>query len=47
MNIFRYYPSNPRKLDPDMEKRIFIHSLVIPAAFVVAFWIVEITEQTI
>ncbi len=29
-----------------MEKRIFIHSLIIPAAFVFAFWIVEIIEQT-
>ncbi|MDD4109411.1 MAG: rhomboid family intramembrane serine protease [Prolixibacteraceae bacterium] len=47
MNLFRYYPSNPKRLDPEMEKRIFFHSLIIPAAFVVAFWIVEITEQTI
>jgi len=45
MKIFNYYPSNPRKLDPELEKRIFFHSLVIPAAFVVAFWMVEITER--
>jgi membrane associated rhomboid family serine protease len=45
MPIFRYYPSNPRKLDPGMEKRIFIHSLIIPAAFVLVFWIVEIAKQ--
>ena len=29
-----------------MEKRIFIHSLIFSAAFVVAFWIIEIIEQT-
>jgi len=46
MGIFKYYPSNPKKLDPEMEKRIFIHSLIIPAVFVLAFWIVEIIEQT-
>ncbi|QGY45442.1 rhomboid family intramembrane serine protease [Maribellus comscasis] len=47
MGIFKYYPSNPKKLDPEMEKRIFIHSLIFPAAFVVVFWIVEIIEQTL
>lgn len=46
MGIFNYYPSNPKKLAPEIEKRIFIHSLIIPAAFVLAFWIVEIIEQT-
>ncbi|MCK3683296.1 rhomboid family intramembrane serine protease [Maribellus sp. YY47] len=46
MSLFRYYPSNPTKLDPEMEKRIFFHSLVFPAAFVLAFWIVEIIEQS-
>ncbi|HKI88626.1 MAG TPA: rhomboid family intramembrane serine protease [Draconibacterium sp.] len=46
MGLFNYYPSNPKKLDPEMEKRIFIHSLIIPAAFVLAFWIVEIIEKT-
>jgi membrane associated rhomboid family serine protease len=44
MRLFTYYPSNPRRLDPDMEKRIFFHSLVIPAAFVFLFWMVEIIE---
>ncbi|WP_343332387.1 rhomboid family intramembrane serine protease [Draconibacterium aestuarii] len=29
-----------------MEKRIFIHSLLFPLAFVLVFWIVEIVEQT-
>lgn len=46
MGLFNYYPSNPKKLDPEMEKRIFIHSLIIPAVFVFVFWIVEIIEQT-
>lgn len=46
MGIFKYYPSNPRKLDPEMEKRIFLHSLVFPAAFIFVFWIVEIVEVT-
>lgn len=30
----------------ELEKRIFIHSLIFPAIFVLAFWIVEIIEQT-
>lgn len=45
MSLFKYYPSNPKKLDPEMEKRIFIHSLLFPLAFIVVFWIVEIIEQ--
>ena len=47
MGIFKYYPSNPKKLNPEMEKRIFFHSLIFPALMVFVFWIVEITEQTI
>jgi membrane associated rhomboid family serine protease len=46
MRLFTYYPSNPKKLDPEMEKRIFFHSLVFPAAFVFVFWMVEIIEVT-
>ncbi len=46
MALFRYYPSNPKKLDYKLEKRIFFHSLILPAAFVFTFWIVEIIEQT-
>ncbi len=45
MKLFNYYPSNPKKLDPEIEKRIFFHSMVFPAAFVVAFWMVELVEQ--
>ena len=46
MGLFNYYPSNPKKLDTELEKKIFIHSLIFPAAFVFMFWIVEIIEQT-
>ena len=44
MKLFNYYPSNPKKLDTEMERRIFFHSLLFPALFVLAFWIVEIFE---
>lgn len=46
MSLFKYYPSNPKKLDYKMEKRIFIHSLLFPLAFILLFWAVEIIEQT-
>ncbi len=46
MGLFNYYPSNPKKLDQEMEKRIFFHSLFFPAVFVFVFWMVEIFEQT-
>jgi len=45
MRLFRYYPSNPKKLDPELEKKIFYHSLILPAVFVAVLWIVEIVEQ--
>jgi membrane associated rhomboid family serine protease len=47
MKIFNYYPSDPKKPDQDTEKKIFFHSLLIPAAFVAAFWIVKIIEHTL
>lgn len=47
MGIFKYYPNNPKKLDPELEKRIFFHSLILPAAFVFVFWMIEIAEQTL
>lgn len=47
MPLFKYYPSNPKKLDKEMEKRIFFHSLFFPLAFVLVFWVVEIIEQTL
>jgi hypothetical protein len=46
MGLFNYYPSNPKKLDPEMEKKIFFHSLFFPVLFVFIFWIIEIFEQT-
>jgi len=46
MGLFKYYPSNPKKLNHEMEKRIFFHSLIFPGAFVFVLWIVEIIEQT-
>lgn len=46
MRLFKYYPSNPKETDIELEKKIFIHSLIFPAAFVFVFWIVEIIEQT-
>ncbi len=47
MGIFKYYPSNPKKLDHELEKRIFFHSLIFPAIFVFLFWMIEIAEQTL
>lgn len=47
MALFKYYPSNPRKLDMQLEKRIFYHSLFLPSVFVLLFWVVEIVEQTL
>jgi len=44
MRYFRYYPSNPKKLDPELEKKIFLHSLFIPFLFVLSFWIVKTIE---
>ncbi|WP_163323889.1 rhomboid family intramembrane serine protease [Draconibacterium mangrovi] len=44
MPLFRYYPSNPKNLDPEMEKKIFFHSLLFPALFVLLLWIVKIVE---
>lgn len=46
MPLFRYYPSNPRNLDLEMEKKIFFHSLLFPALFVLLLWVVKIIEQT-
>ncbi len=46
MPLFRYYPSNPKKLDTEVEKKIFIHSLLLPAAFVLLMWIVKLIEVT-
>lgn len=47
MALYKYYPHDPNKQDPEVEKKIFFHSLIFPAAFIVAFWVVEIVEQSI
>lgn len=44
MRFFRYYPSNPKNLDPELEKKIFYHSLLIPFLIVLIFWFVKIVE---
>jgi len=44
MPIFRYYPSNPANLNTEMEKKIFIHSLLFPAAFVALMWLIKLIE---
>lgn len=46
MGLFRYYPSNLQNLDPELEKKIFFHSLLFPTIWILVFWIVEIVEQT-
>ncbi|WP_319590658.1 rhomboid family intramembrane serine protease [uncultured Draconibacterium sp.] len=46
MPLFRYYPSNPKNLDPEMEKKIFFHSLLFPSIFVMLLWMVKIIELT-
>ncbi|AHW60715.1 membrane protein [Draconibacterium orientale] len=33
-------------MDPEMEKKIFFHSLLFPAVFVLLLWLVKIIEQT-
>lgn len=44
MSIFRYYPSNPSRMDTDTEKKIFKHSLLFPSLFIFLFWLVKIID---
>ncbi len=46
MQLFNYHPSNPKEVDPELEKKIFLHSLLFPAIFIFLFWMIEIIEQT-
>lgn len=46
MQLFNYHPSNPKEVDIELEKKIFLHSLLFPAIFVFLFWMIEIIEQT-
>lgn len=45
MPVFRYYPSNPKDLDLEVERKIFKHSLLFPGVFVTFFWISKIIEE--
>lgn len=44
MGIFGYYPHNSSKEDKELEKKIFRHSLLFPAIFVLLFWLVKLVE---
>lgn len=44
MGIFGYYPHNASKEDKELEKKIFRHSLLFPAIFVMLFWLVKLVE---
>jgi membrane associated rhomboid family serine protease len=47
MPLFRYYPPKPGSTDPELEKKIFRHSLVFPSLFLLAFWLVFLVETTL
>lgn len=47
MRIFNYYPGQDKSHDPEMEKKIFRHSLVFPSLFLLAFWLVFVVEQAL
>ncbi|MHA7108568.1 rhomboid family intramembrane serine protease [Sunxiuqinia elliptica] len=47
MPLFNYYPSSGDSHDPELEKKIFKHSLVFPTLFLVAFWLVFLVESTL
>lgn len=45
MGLFNYYPDNHKGEGLDLEKKIFVHSLIFPTAFVMLFLIIESIEQ--
>lgn len=45
MPLFNYFPPK-HEVDPEMEKKIFKHSLVFPSLFLLAFWLVYLVEST-
>ncbi len=47
MPLFNYYPPKHESTDPELEKKIFKHSLVIPSLFLLAFWLVFLVESTL
>lgn len=44
MPIYRYFPHNTAADDRELEKKIFRHSLLLPAFVVGLFWLVKIVE---
>ncbi|WP_321290358.1 rhomboid family intramembrane serine protease [uncultured Sunxiuqinia sp.] len=47
MGLFHYFPPKHETTDPELEKRIFKHSLVFPSLFLLAFWLIFLVESTI
>ncbi len=45
MPLFNYYPSDPTREDPELEKKIFRHSLLLPGFFVFLFILVKLIES--
>lgn len=47
MPLFNYYPPKHENTDPELEKKIFKHSLVFPSLFLLAFWLIFLVESTL
>lgn len=47
MPLFNYYPPKPESTDPELEKKIFRHSLVFPSFFLLSFWLIFLVETTL
>jgi membrane associated rhomboid family serine protease len=47
MPLFNYYPPKHESTDPELEKKIFKHSLVFPSLFLLTFWLVFLVESTL
>lgn len=47
MGLFNYYPPKYDTSNPELEKKIFKHSLVFPSLFLLAFWLVFLVESTL
>ncbi|MGQ8335155.1 rhomboid family intramembrane serine protease [Sunxiuqinia sp. A32] len=45
MRIFNYYPGQTGNTDPELDKKIFKHSMVFPGLFLLAFWLVFLVEN--
>jgi len=45
MRIFNYYPDNSSGHDQELEKKIFRHSLLFSAFWILLFWIVILIEK--